>query len=165
MRCNAGISPTLLLDQHLIAEYRELFIPFGQLRKLNFQSKTPSPERLKLGKGHIVFWRDKHAYLARRHEALVEEMRVRGFQVNLSFWDKDVIPPRFWNDWEPSYEESLVIRERVVEKIGEKPTFYRYYREPFTAAEFPLYREYLLGAPVSDTNFKIHIHEEVIDAV
>lgn len=125
MRCNAGIPPSLLLDQHLIAEYRELLIPFGQLKSLQFRT-PPIPKTLTLGKGHILFWRDKQLYLKRRHEALVKEMKRRGFKPNYSFWDIKEIPSQFLKDWNPVIKDSLLLRERVIEKVNLKPSWYRY---------------------------------------
>lgn len=126
MRCNTGVSPTLLTDQHLIAEYRELFIPVGQLKKLNWISKSPIPDTFRLGKGHITFWRDKQLYLKRRHEAIVREMLVRGFNPSMSFYDLDTIPAEFLNDWFPTRDDSLLIRERIIERLLQKPEWYRY---------------------------------------
>lgn len=135
MRCNTGVAPSLLTDQHLIAEYRELFIPVGQLRKLNWESKSPIPPAFRLGTGHITFWRDKQLYLKRRHESLVEEMLRRGFSPQLTFWDTSEIPPSFLNDWNPSYEDSLLIRERIAERILEKPSWYRVKGRPLDNVE------------------------------
>jgi hypothetical protein len=147
MRCNAGVPPELLMDQHLIAEYRELFFPFGQLKDLGFKASPISiPEKLKLGTGHIVFWRNKQLYLKRRHEAIVEEMLDRGFNVYYDFWDIDTIPEEYLNDWEPSVEESLIIRERIWERICEKPYFYRFMGNTFK--DLTGYKEVLFNAPV-----------------
>lgn len=129
MRCNAGVNPAILTDQHLIAEYRELLIPVGQLIHLNWESKTPIPPTLKLGKGHVSFWRDKQLYLKRRHEAIVKEMLIRGFKPNYTFWNIKDIPPQFLNDWNPTFEDSTIIRKRIVEKIMMKPGWYKICRE------------------------------------
>lgn len=126
MRCNAGVDPSILTDQHLIAEYRELLIPAGQMVKMSWKAKAPIPSKLTLGKGHITFWRDKQLYLKRRHQALVEEMLRRGFQPNLRYWDVEKIPPQFLNDWEATAEDSQIIRERIYDRIAQKPDWYRY---------------------------------------
>ena len=147
MRCNTGISPEILMDQHLIAEYRELLIPVGQLRKLEWVSKTPSPERFKLGTGHIVFWRKKQLYLKRRHEALVLEMDKRGFNHNFSFWDLEDIPDEFLNDWEPDLEASMLVRERVWERIQLKPEWYRFNKK--TIEDIEGYKERLFNSSVT----------------
>lgn len=146
MRCNAGIPPSCLLDQHLIAEYRELLIPLGQQKRLNFSMKSPAPLRFKLGAGHILFWRDKHLYLQRRHKAVVVEMIRRGFVPNLSYWSLSEVPQSLCNDWQPSYEDSLLVRERIAEKVRLKPTWYRYKGSNLTDASS--YISQLFSAPV-----------------
>jgi len=125
MRCNAGVPPSVLTDQHLIAEYRELLIPLGQLKSLGFKSKASAPSKLKLGTGHVTFWRDKQLYLARRHNGLVQEMLIRGFKPNLTFWDLKDVPGELKNDWVPSIEDTILLRDRIAEKICMKPSWYR----------------------------------------
>lgn len=147
MRCNAGVDPQVLTDQHLIAEYRELMIPVGQLRKLNWVSKTEAPAELKLGKGHIVFWRDKQLYLKRRHEALVHEMKFRGFNPKYSFWDLEDIPKEFLNDWTPDQKATNLLRQRIWEKILLKPEWYRRYKKPLGSIKE--YRETLFFSHIA----------------
>lgn len=125
MRCNTGVDPAVLTDQHLIAEYRELLIPAGQLRRLGWKSAAAIPQKMSLGTGHVTFWRDKQLYLKRRHDALVEEMLSRGFKPNLSFWPRESIPAELWNDWQPSAEDSRILRERIFDRVSLKPAWYR----------------------------------------
>ena len=49
MRCNTGVDPKLLADAHLIAEYYELAMAPGQLRKQNFLIKGPIKPEFSLG--------------------------------------------------------------------------------------------------------------------
>jgi len=144
MRCNAGVDPSILADQHLIAEYRELLIPVGQLKKLGWKSKSPIPAKLSLGKGHITFWRDKQLYLKRRHDALVAEMLLRGFKPNYRFWEYDQVPAEFWNDWEPTMEDSQILRARIYDRITLKPDWYRFNRGSLPAD----YKALLFESPV-----------------
>lgn len=150
MRCNAGVPPYILTDQHLIAEYRELMIPVGQLKSLGWQTKTPIPEKLALGKGHVSFWRDKQIYLKRRHEGLVEEMKKRGFQVNYSFFDLSTIPERWVGDWQPSAEDSYLLRSRIWERFLDKPEWYRWHGKPLLdVMSVKGYEKALFNAPVA----------------
>jgi deoxyribonuclease (pyrimidine dimer) len=144
MRCNAGIPPRVLLDQHLIAEYRELMIPLGQLRRMNFEFKTPIPDQMPLGKGHISFWRDKQVYLRRRHEALIAEMLDRGFQPAMTFWPFYDVPDRLLNDWHPSDRESDMLKERIIERYMNKPFWYKYQRKAISPE---VYLEMLKNTP------------------
>ena len=72
------ISPKLLSDQHLIAEYNEILMLLGYVRK--YPKLVGIPKDYCLGKGHILFFKDKLGYLKERHELLKKEMRIRGFK-------------------------------------------------------------------------------------
>lgn len=148
MRLNTGVPPAVLLDQHLIAEYRELLIPGGQQIKRNWQPTAPIPPTFRLGKGHITFWRNKHLYLARRHEALVAEMKRRGFTPNLTYWPLNEIPNQFKTDWIPSPADTRLVRERIVERFLAKPTWYRFWGKPVDPDEYPTT---LLHAKIGDS--------------
>lgn len=125
MRLNTGVPPEILLDQHLIAEYRELLIPGGQQIKRNWKTTAEIPDSFRLGKGHITFWRNKHLYLARRHAALIAEMKIRGFTPNLTYWPLEDIPDEFKTDWKPSAEDTKLVRSRILTRYLAKPTWYR----------------------------------------
>lgn len=144
MRLNTGVPPSILLDQHLIAEYRKLLIPGGQQRKRNWQSESSIPPSFRLGTGHITFWRNKHLYLARRHQALIAEMKVRGFTPNLTYWPLEEIPSEFKTDWIPSPQDTRLVRERIIERYLAKPHWYRYYGERVE----PGYEHRLLNAKI-----------------
>jgi len=145
MRLNTGVPPEILLDQHLIAEYRELLIPGGQQIKRNWKATAPIPDSFRLGKGHITFWRNKHLYLARRHAALIAEMKVRGFTPKLAYWPLDEIPDEFKTDWIPAPWETHEVRKRIVERYLAKPDWYRYYGKPVE----PGYEQRLIDAKIS----------------
>lgn len=147
MRCNTGVPPELLLDQHLVAEYRELHIPLASLRARNWRYVSPIPPILVLGKGHISFWRDKQLYLARRHSAIVEEMHKRGFRTNYTVWDLDDVPEEFLHDWNPTIRDSLLLRDRILQKVAMKPTWYRMYGS--SLQDFEEYAYLLLHSEVS----------------
>jgi len=128
MRCNAGVDPKLLMDQHLIAEYREIPMIIGGLKKNNYIYKAPIPEKLCLGTGHMTFWKNKLLYLKKRWDEIVKEMRRRGFKTNIVFEIPHDCPKYLINDWFPSKDESMIIRNRIKEKILLKPTFYKWQR-------------------------------------
>jgi deoxyribonuclease (pyrimidine dimer) len=111
---------------------------------LGWKSRTPIPEKLALGKGHITFWRDKQLYLKRRHEALVEEMIKRGFKPNFKFWAYEDVPAEFWNDWEPTEEDSFILRERIYDRILLKPEWYRFKKRSLPKS----YKDLLFNSPV-----------------
>jgi deoxyribonuclease (pyrimidine dimer) len=120
------INPGKLSDQHLIAEYLEIMMLLGYAKK--YPQSEGIPERYKLGKGHIKFFKNKLIYLQKRHEDIKKEMGKREFKVNknidLKGFDKSLM-----NDWKPRKEDFNIIKERILWKIKNKPNWYRYYGE------------------------------------
>ena len=127
MRCNVGIKPEYLTDQHLVAEYRELLIVYGKLKLNDFKIKTPIPTNFSLGTGHINFFKNKFVYLHKRWNLLVEELKKRGFQTNLNFSPYEHLPQELKQDWIPQESDFKLLQERIEQKILMKPLWYRYY--------------------------------------
>ncbi len=125
MRCNIGINPKYLTDQHLVAEYRELPMVFGSLRLNNFQIKSEIPSVFTLGTGHMNFFKNKFKYLKRRWDSLVEEMKNRGFQTNMKFPDFEFLEEKFKQDWVPNEMDFKIIHDRILQKLNMKPDWYR----------------------------------------
>jgi deoxyribonuclease (pyrimidine dimer) len=139
MRCNIGVDPKYLLDQHLIAEYRELPMVIGSLEYNNWKIKGKIPDQFKLGSGHINFFKNKLRYLERRHNAVRKECLERRFDcfslhIDASELIKD--HPDLYSDWRPTINDSLIIRERIIERLLNRnsisPNFWRYFREVLT---------------------------------
>jgi deoxyribonuclease (pyrimidine dimer) len=120
------INPKKLADQHLIAEYNEILMLLGYVRKYPLEKDIP--KEYCLGKGHIKFFKDKLLYLKKRHEILKKEMKKRGFIPT-----KTINPSEFSrslrNDWDPSSKDFVIIKKRLREKICLKPDYYRYKRK------------------------------------
>jgi deoxyribonuclease (pyrimidine dimer) len=95
-----------LVDKHLLAEYREL----PRLRHL--KPRVSSINQYVLGKGHCIFFLDKGKYLESRHSELCNEMKRRGFTVNLPELKLDWIC-KFMNDWTPTRGDIKLNRERI----------------------------------------------------
>ncbi|MBW2980790.1 pyrimidine dimer DNA glycosylase/endonuclease V [Candidatus Woesearchaeota archaeon] len=118
------INPRKLTDQHLIAEYDEILMLLGYVKKYPKLGETPS--NYLLGKGHILFFKNKLKYLKKRHELIKKEMKKRGFNANktikLSQFDKRLI-----HDWKPNNQDIEIIKKRLIARIKLKPGFYRYY--------------------------------------
>ena len=119
---------TDLYDQHLMAEYRELPRIFTYVQKLK-AIPTDIPNSYTLGKGHVKFFSDKTKFLMGRYLQLVDELLQRGYKIN---FDRDVlneqysaIDSKFKNSYTPSDEEILISRERINEKLAQKPGWYR----------------------------------------
>ena len=125
------IEPRELTDQHLIAEYREIFMVGGSLnRTLNSKvgyREDRVPKQYTLNTGHVYFFYNKGKYLHRRYKQLITEMKRRGFTP-----DKTRVFPTsvfkdngLYNDWIPRVEDYKIIRQRIEEKIAMKPEWYR----------------------------------------
>lgn len=122
------INPKFLADQHLIAEYNEILMLLGYVKKNPELNIKKIPEKYKLGPGHMLFFKNKLKYLNKRFIIIKKEMTNRGFSnninLNLNIFNKNLI-----NDWEATNEDKKIIKERIIYKINLKPEYYRYYKE------------------------------------
>ena len=120
-----------LHDQHLIAEYRELtMVPAALNRTLKSKKgldKTKIPENYTLNQGHVYFFYNKGKYLDKRYSQIVKEMQNRGFSPDLkrNFPKNIFIENDLYKDWMPNPEDLKIIRERIKNKINQKPNWYR----------------------------------------
>jgi deoxyribonuclease (pyrimidine dimer) len=123
------INPKYLADQHLIAEYDEILMLLGYVKKYPKIIPGTIPEKYCLGKGHIKFFKNKLIYLKKRHEKLKREMRKRGFATNISIILSS-FPKTLHNDWMPKKVDLIIIKKRIIQKIAKKKDYYRYYGKP-----------------------------------
>lgn len=119
------IDPTLLTDQHLFAEFREI------TRVSSLARVLPDYGQYCMGTGHVKFFYDKGEYLAKRLEALQAELDARG----MNYTAKTYLShnPGLNNDYEPTYRDHVCNVSRLCEKLSDKPAFYRYYGKPVPA--------------------------------
>jgi len=134
-RVNVGISPLYISDQHLIAESVEITMITGSLKKNNYEIKSSIPSVYSLGKGHINFFKNKIIYLKNRLEEVNKELNERGVKTSTKIILEEY-PKAFLNDWNPSINDSLIVRERIKERLL-KPlkaskTFHKYRKEIIT---------------------------------
>lgn len=136
MRANVGINPNILTDIHLIAEYRELMIPFGINKKKGLPKVIPSS--FTLNTGHINFFRNKLTYLEKRWFLLRKEMIDRGFEPNFETipYTKEELSDKMFSDWKPNYKDSILIKDRIIERIKEKPHLYKLKGQPIDVREY-----------------------------
>ena len=125
------ITPNLLTDQHLIAEYREItMVPAALQRTINSKSGLilkKIPKNFTLNKGHVTFFYNKGKYLHKRYLALIREMQDRGMNPDPKRkFKKEQWPNELYKDWEPKDKDIQAIRERIEEKISQKPNWYRW---------------------------------------
>ena len=120
-----------LMDQHLIAEYREITMVPASLKRTLASKTGLNPKKISdiytLNKGHVYFFYDKGKYLAKRYKELIAEMKDRGFNpdTNRKFPVSIFKDNGLYNDWEPSPYEYKTIRKRLKLKIKQKPGWYR----------------------------------------
>ena len=125
------ISPSELTDQHLIAEYREIFMVAGSLKRTliskNGFVESKVPKNFTLNNGHVYFFYNKGKYLYKRYNLIIKEMKSRGFKPDENrIFPKDIfIMNNLFNDWEPNQSDIKIIRKRINEKIAMKPSWYR----------------------------------------
>lgn len=126
------VPPRELSDQHLVAEYREIFMVGSSLqRSINSKAWANTiqslPPRFTLNTGHVKFFYNKGMYLSKRYDMLVREMRSRGMNPDPErTFKKFQWPLELYNDWTPLKEDLDVIRARIAEKIKQKPEWYRF---------------------------------------
>jgi deoxyribonuclease (pyrimidine dimer) len=69
------INPQNLADQHLIAEYDEMLMLLGYIKRYPEVKEGEIPKEYCLGTGHMRFFKDKLLYIKNRHELIKKEMR------------------------------------------------------------------------------------------
>ena len=125
------ISPSELTDQHLIAEYREIFMVAGSLKRTLISKsgfvESKVPKNFTLNSGHVYFFYNKGKYLYKRYNLIIKEMKSRGFNPDENrVFPKDIfIMNNLFNDWEPNQSDIKIIRKRINKKIAMKPGWYR----------------------------------------
>lgn len=121
-----------LADQHLVAEYREIFMVGSSLqRSLKspnwLKTKNSLPKEFTLNKGHVKFFYNKGKYLYNRYLDLVEEMKSRGMSPDPDrIFKREQWPDDLFQDWSPTDRDLLIIRERIKVRIQQKPNWYRW---------------------------------------
>lgn len=112
-RINVGIKPANLIDQHLLAELREL--PRLYALSYNQNKNANMPPQFKLGPGHVLFFYDKMKYIHDRHILLLKEY-VKRFNKPYKY-QEPTIREECYNDYNPSENDRLLLVERICERI------------------------------------------------
>jgi putative nucleotidyltransferase with HDIG domain len=80
------------------------------------------------GTSQIKFFYNKGEYLHKRYIELVKEMRRRGMKPNIDRkFKREQWPDELYNDWQPTDKDLVLIRERIRERIAQKPDWYKWY--------------------------------------
>ena len=114
-RINVGIPPTELVNQHLIAEHREIKRIPNCIAKGKY-NMDGIPDKFKLGTGHVKFFYNKLLYLKKRYTSLYNECIKRGFNVQnyISAWDN--VPQELMNDYKVEDNDIKIIKQRINER-------------------------------------------------
>ena len=126
------VEPSELSDQHLVAEYREIFHVGSALQRTLASPNRDKlledrPTEFTLNKGHTKFFFDKGKYLYKRYSIIVKEMKTRGMKPDPDrFFKKFQFPEGYFNDWEPTDKDLELIRERIKVRIEAKKDWYRW---------------------------------------
>lgn len=122
-RINANIKPKHLIDQHLIAEYREIIRIPNYVRNNINKSRNAilrAPKTFKLNSGHVLYFYDKIQFLHKRFLSLKEEMDHREIANNISdemFLD---FPIELYNDIDSNdlIDANKEVVHRILERIS-----------------------------------------------
>lgn len=127
-RINVGIPPKELSGRHLIAEHREIKrIP--NLVKKKYKEKIEKyqsvffedlPKQFTLGKGHVIFFYNKLAYIITRYRELYQECINRGYKVQNYESAFEGIPLDFFGGFQPTLEDIELIKQRMKENADRK---------------------------------------------
>ncbi len=126
------VPPSELSDQHLIAEYREIFMVGSSLQRSLKSPRWVSisqqlPDTFRLNSGHVKFFYNKGLYLHRRYLMISKEMRYRNMKPdNKRLFKTEQWPDELYNDWSASIADMEIVRERIKQKISQKPNWYRW---------------------------------------
>ena len=147
------IDPKLLADSHLFSEWREI-VRIPTLLRDTFNKKSRNeinrsiPPEYTMGAGHVKFFLDKMQFLHDRHVALTEELHLRGYNLNDTKTSEEIFLQDIDNDfclsYTPSKKEIKTNVERILARIEEKESFYKFMKEPCPVGFFrTMYDDFL----------------------
>jgi deoxyribonuclease (pyrimidine dimer) len=111
------VPPNSLSNQHLIAEYNEILMFFGHVKK--YPKISFMPKHYVLGKGHINFFKNKLLYLKKRHELIKKEMHRRGFRASKTI-HLSKYPKHLCKGWSAKKSDFAIIKKTPCAKACKK---------------------------------------------
>jgi deoxyribonuclease (pyrimidine dimer) len=121
------IEPADLLDQHLMAEYRELPRAVKGARKLSHRERLEI-NSFRLGAGHVKWFFPLGGWLVKRHALIKAELQARGY--NLAPQPTLIPKEGCSGTWSPSPWDHRLLLSRLQSKLDAKPSFYRLRGKP-----------------------------------
>ncbi|MDR5616196.1 pyrimidine dimer DNA glycosylase/endonuclease V [Arsenophonus sp.] len=120
------IPPSELCDQHLLAEHRELTRIPNYIVKKEGNVTLSTLTSYTLGKGHVIFFRDKLLFLHLRYTSLHQECLKRGFSV-INKWPEEVRNySHLWKNYQITELDIMINKARIDERMPLKPRFTPY---------------------------------------
>jgi deoxyribonuclease (pyrimidine dimer) len=119
------VPPSVLSNQHLMAEYRELPRIFTAVRKLQDQGKTPDdidiPESYRLGSGHVKYFYDKLDWLIRRYFDIHQDLIRRKYNLDRDLYSSIFkgtyeINKQWFGTFDPTYEDIYLNMARLAKR-------------------------------------------------
>lgn len=116
-RINSNIKPSVLIDQHLLAEYNEI----TRIALIDFNKTHVIPITFRLGAGHVKFFYDKQKFLHERYLLLRNELVNRNISVNSDYSHRWIEIkenyPSYYNSYEFNSQELLLSTIRLIVSI------------------------------------------------
>lgn len=131
-RINSAIPVHRLTDEHLLAEHREIKrLPYCLKKSIEVGTINDVPDKFTLGKGHVKFFLDKQWFLLSRYYSIFFELKRRGFNsTDFSYNWNDLTNGKYWNWYEPTTEEAILLKERISDRImNSKKKCWHYYKK------------------------------------
>ena len=117
------VEPKDLTNEWLLAEWRELPRIVNELEKYpqRFDIKK-IPKEYTLNTGHVLFFRNKLLFLAKRHREIRRELRNRNIKQNKNIKvNLHYLAPHIkqfaCNDWQPNSDAHSILIERLQERF------------------------------------------------
>ena len=120
------IDPVYLLDEWLLAEYRELKRIPNKMRNGGYRNVRLIPAEYRMGMGHERFFLDKMLFLKKRHDSIRAEMTRRTGKEYDIIVDISDLPGHLCNDWEPEPNDHFVNVSRLYWRYHWRKSNYHY---------------------------------------
>lgn len=128
MRCNCGIDPKNLTDEHLFAESRELKMLPSLFKRVGSTSINKVPADFTLGRGHMLFFLYKSIYTLNRYHQVLSECHRRNISVDDESYRWDTYQNSTFNlDYQETGKEKQILINRISEKIKSSTKEYFHY--------------------------------------
>ena len=123
-RINVGVNVKHLMDEHLLAEHREIKRICDVFKKRYDTGKMNNlPTKFTLGTGHVLFFIDKPIYTFFRYMNIYLECKRRNFNVEYYSENWNVYFGTIYShkNYLPTLEDKRLVIERISERLINTP--------------------------------------------